>query len=102
MLDDVSNNDKWLEATELWFYRRMLRIAWTEHASNVNVLRKAKAKRELVINIRKRQLKFLGHIMRKEDLEEIIVTGKIDGKRSRGRQGLMYASSLAKVMDMSV
>ena len=35
--------------------------------------------------IRKRQLEFLGHITRKEKLENLMVTGKIEAKRSRGR-----------------
>ena len=37
--------------------------------------------------IRKKQLEFLGHVVRKEGLEEnLTLTGKIEGKRSRGRQ----------------
>ena len=29
-----------LEAIEMWFYRRMLRISWTQHVSNYEVLRR--------------------------------------------------------------
>ena len=28
-----------LEATEMWFYRRMLNISWAQHVRNVNVLK---------------------------------------------------------------
>ena len=38
------------------------------------------------MTIRKRQIEFLLHIMRKNGLEELILTGSVDGKRSRGRQ----------------
>ena len=55
-----------LEAAEMWFYRHMLRISWTEHKSNEEVLRMAGAERTLLKNIRKRQLEFLGHILRKK------------------------------------
>ena len=43
--------------------------------------------------IRKRQLEFLGHIMRKEKLENLTVTGKIEEKRSRGRQRSTFMES---------
>ena len=54
--------------------------------SNEEVLRRAETKWTLLMIIRKRQLEFLGHIMRKNGLEESILTGSVDGKRSRGRQ----------------
>ena len=46
--------------------------------------------------IRKRQLEFLGHIMRKNGLEELILTGSVDGKRSRGRQREKYLTNLSR------
>ena len=85
---------KRLEAVEMWFYRRMLRLSWTEHTTNEEVLTRANAKRSLINIIRERQLKFLGHVMRKEGLENLVLTGFIEGKRSRGRQRLMFLQSL--------
>ena len=35
---------------------------------------------------RKRQAVFFGHVMRRKELEHLVTTGKIDEKRSRGRQ----------------
>ncbi|MCH9665805.1 MAG: hypothetical protein K0U41_08180 [Gammaproteobacteria bacterium] len=84
-----------LEAVEMWFYRRMLRISWTDHATNEEVLRRAGTKRKLINKIRKRQLQFLGHIMRKGKLENLSLTGKIEGKRSRGRQRLTFLKSVS-------
>ena len=50
-----------LEATEMWFYRRMLRISWVDRISNEEVLRKMTTGRILpVATIRKRQLISLG------------------------------------------
>jgi len=43
-----------LEAAEMWFYRRMLRISRTEST--------------LLKTLRRRQLQFLEHVMRKERL----------------------------------
>ena len=55
-----------LEATEMWYLRRILRISWTEKVTNEDVLRRTNTERSLVSTIRKRQLKFLGHITRKK------------------------------------
>ena len=89
-----------IEAAEMWFYRRMLRISWIDRVTNEEVLRRIGAKRSLLHKIRKRQLEFLGHAMRKEGLEEQILTGMIEGKRSRGRQRLKYIECLGKWMNV--
>ena len=75
-----------LEATEMWFYRRMLRIPWTAKKTNVEVLNQACTQRNLIKRIRIRQSRFFGHIMRREGLEHLVTTGKIQGRRDRGRE----------------
>jgi len=85
-----------LEAAEMWFLRRMFRVSWTDHVANEAVLRKAGREKSLLKCIRKRQMQFLGHIMRKDGLENLTITGKIEGKRSRGRQRITYLESLSK------
>ena len=77
---------KKLEALETWFYRRMLRISWKEKVTNVEVYRRMNTSTFLLIDIVHRQLTFLGHILRKGELENLVVTGFVDGKRDRGRQ----------------
>ena len=54
--------------------------------SNEEVPRREETKQTLLMIIIKRQHDFRGHIMRKNGLEELILTGSVDGKRSRGRQ----------------
>ena len=91
----TSDLEKRLNATEMWMLRRMLRPSWTEHTSNNEVLRQAKYSRRLLKTIRSRQLSFLGHVMRKEGLENLAVTGKVCGKRGRGRQRIAFMKSLS-------
>ena len=55
---------KRLEAAEMWFYRRMMRIPWTARITNEEVLERVGVGRSLIGTIRKRQLSFLGHILR--------------------------------------
>ncbi|GFN92680.1 transcription factor spt20 homolog [Plakobranchus ocellatus] len=40
----------------------------------------------LISKIRKRQATFFGHVMRREKLENLVTTGMLEGKRSRGKQ----------------
>ncbi|KAG1671332.1 Craniofacial development protein 2 [Nymphon striatum] len=75
-----------IEAFEMWIYRRMLKISYTEHRTNEFVLRKIEAKRSLMNTIKKRKCTYFGHIMRKEDdLQRLLLEGKIQGRRGRGR-----------------
>ena len=63
--------------------------------SNEEVLR-AETKETLLMIIRNRQLEFLGNIIRKNGLKELILTGSVDGKRSRGRQREKYLTNLSR------
>ena len=71
-----------------------MRISWVDKVTNEEVLRKAGMQRELLQHIRKRQMASLGHVYRKDDLERTVLTGRIQGKRDRGRQRLTYLQSL--------
>ena len=77
---------KKLEAVEMWFLRRMMKISWMAKKSNDTVLKEAHASRALVNRFRTRQTTFFGHVMRREKLEHLITTGMMEGKRSRGKQ----------------
>ena len=79
----------------MWFLRRMQKISYIEHVTNEEVLRRANVKRALCKKIRQGQARFFGHIMRKESMEQLVTTGKIPGKRSRGRQRIKLTDSLS-------
>ena len=56
----------------MWFLRRMQRISYTKHVTNVEVLRRANTKRKLISEMVNRQVKFFGHVMRKEEMENLV------------------------------
>ena len=85
---------KRLESCELWFLRKMMRIPWTEKVSNDRVLERAAVDRELLCGIRIKQMRFLGHVLRKDGMECVVLTGKIEGKRSRGRRRVSWLRNL--------
>ena len=75
-----------LETTEMWFLRRMMRIPWTAKKTNEEVLTEAQTTRQLMTEIRKRRAKFIGHVIRRNQLEHLVTTGKFDGKRAEEDQ----------------
>ena len=74
-------------AFEMWIYRRISRTPWTEKVTNQHVLQKINIKNtELVQMIRTRKAKFYGHVRRHNSLQRVILEGKVEGKRGRGRK----------------
>ena len=76
---------KRLQAAEMLFLRRMLKTLWTEKKSNQEVLNMAVVGRQLLETLRKQQLEFFGHVMRRNGLEKLVVTGKIEDTRAKER-----------------
>ena len=81
-------------------YRRMLRISCKEKVTN-EVYRRMNTSTSLLIDIVHRQLTFLGHILRKGELENLVVTGFVDGNRDRGRQRETFLTYLNKIVGKS-
>ena len=50
-----------LDAFEMWVYRRVLKISWTEKITNEEVLRRIGTDREIVRQFKNRKLQYLGH-----------------------------------------
>jgi len=48
-------------------------------------MRKRLKRQRYSVRIRQRQLAFLGHLLRKHGLENLVVMGRINGKKARGR-----------------
>jgi len=67
----------------MWTYRRILRIPWTEHVTNVEVLRRTEKGVEILHEVKKRKLQYLGHVMRDQKYEilQLIIQANIVGRR---------------------
>ena len=75
-----------LELAEYWFLRRMLRIPWTDKASTCEVFRRAGDGKGLMQDMIRRQTIFLGHVIRKDELEKVVQIRYVEGIRDRGKQ----------------
>ena len=81
--------------------RRMLRISWKYKVTNVEVYRRMNTSTSLLIHTVHRQLTFLEHILRKGELENLVVTGFVDGKRDRGRKRETFLTYRSKIVSKS-
>jgi hypothetical protein len=77
---------KLLQTTEMWFWRRMLKEPQTDKVFNLDILKQVNEKRRINVELKKKQSRFIRHILRKGKLVDIVTTGKIKGRKDRGRQ----------------
>jgi hypothetical protein len=71
-----------------------LKISWTEKKSNQEILEMADTERSLIKTIQIRQMRFIPSNYRKGGIKQLSMTGKIEGRRSRGRQRERYVDRL--------
>ena len=60
---------KKINAFEMWCYRKLLRVSWTEKRTNKWILEKLGSELILLKNIAERKMKLFGHIVRRGGLE---------------------------------
>jgi len=72
-------DQKHLESSEMWCWRRMGKISWTDHVRNEEVLLRVKEQRNILHEIRKRKANWIGHILRRDCLLQRVNKGKIEG-----------------------
>ena len=70
-----------IEAFEMQCYRRSMRISYTEHVTNDEVLERMGQRRKLSGQVKSRKLKYFGHVTRHNCLEKDIMLGTVPGKR---------------------
>ena len=92
------DDERRLEAAEMWCYRRMLQISWTEKRTNKSILNELQTRRELLAQIIKRKMAFFGHACRnnKSNLVKTCILGMMSGKRRRGRPRMQYIDNIKK------
>ena len=74
-----------IDAFELWYWRRLLRVPWTARRSNQCILKEISPVCSLEGLMLKLKLQYFGHLMRRVDsLEKTLMLGGIGGRRRRG------------------
>ena len=92
-----------IDAFELWYWRRLLRVPWTARKSNQSILKEISPEYSLKGLILKLKLQYFGHLMQRADsLEKTLMLGKIQGRRRRGRQRMRWLDGITDSMDTSL
>ena len=89
------------DASELWCWRRLLRVPWTARRSNQSILKEINP--EYSVGGLMLKLQYFGHLMeRANSLEKTLMLGKIEGRRRRGQQSTRWLDDITNSADMSL
>jgi hypothetical protein len=73
-------DQKHLKSFEMWCWRVMKKISWTDHVRNEEELLRVTERRNILHEISERKINWIGHILRINCLlQRVIITGKIKG-----------------------
>jgi hypothetical protein len=72
-------DQKHLECFEMWCWRRMVKISWTDHVKNEEVLLTVKEQRNILHEISKQKANWIGYILRRNCLLQQVIEGKVKG-----------------------
>ena len=76
-----------IDAFELWCWRRLLRVPWTERRSNQSILKEISPGCSFKGLMLKLKLQYFGHLMQRADsFQNTLMLGKIEGGRKRGQR----------------
>ena len=80
-----------------------MRVPRTARRSNQSILREINSDYSLEGLMLRLKFQFFGHLMQKADsLEKILMLGKIEGRRRRGRQRMRWLDDIINSMDMNL
>ena len=92
-----------IDAFELWYWRRLLRVLWTARRSNQSILKEISPGCSLEGLTLRMKLQYFGHLLRRADsFEKTLMAGKIEDKRRRRRQRMIWLVGITNSMDMSL
>ena len=100
----IKKAERWrIDAYELWCWRRLLTVPWSARGSNQSILKELSSECSLEGLMLKLKLQYFGHLVwRADSLEKILMLGKIEGRRERGRQRMRWLDGITDSMDVSL
>ena len=102
-LDHKEGWEHWrIYASELWCWRRLLRVSWTAKRSNQSILKEFSPEYSLEGLMLKLKRQYFGHLMQRTDIWKDPDAGKDEGGRRRGRQKMRRLDGLTDSMDMNL
>ena len=79
----------------VWYWRRLLRVPWTERRSNQSILKEISPEYSFKCLMLKLKLQYFSHLMwRIDSFEKTLMLGRIEGRRRRGQQRMRWLDGL--------
>ena len=94
-----------IDASDLWFWRRLLRVSGTARRSSQSILKEISPEYSLEGLMLKLKLQYFGHLMQSVDSlekEKTLMLGGIEGRRKRGQQRMRWLDGIADSIDMGL
>ena len=92
-----------IDAFELWYWRRLLRVPLTARRSNQSILKEISPEYSLEGLKQKLKPQYFGHFMqRANSLEKTRMLGKLEGKRRWGQQRTKWLDGITSSTDMTL
>ena len=76
-------DQKYLGKSEIWCWRRLKKISWTDRVGNEDVSHRIKEERNILHKIRHGKVKWIGHILGRNCLLKHVIEGRIEVMRRR-------------------
>ena len=92
-----------IDAFQVWWWRRLLRVPWTTMRSNQSILKKISPECSLEGLMLNLKLQYFGYLMwRADSLEETLMLRKIEGRRRKGWERMRWLDGITDSMNMSL
>ena len=94
------------QAFEMRCHRRLLNISYKDHVTNEKARKNIQAAigeyNELLNLVKKRKLRWFGHVSRSSDLAKTVLQGTVKGQRKRGRQKKRWEDNIKEWAGMDL
>ena len=98
----IKKAERWrIDAFELWYFRRLLRVPWVARRSSQSILKEISP--EYSLEELRLKLKYFGHLMQRTDsLEKTLMLGMIESRRRGRQQSMRWLDDITNAMNMSL
>ena len=98
----IKKAERWrIDAFELWYGRRLLRVPWTARRSNQSIIKEISPECSLEGLMLKLKLQYFGHMVQRADsFEKTLMLEKVEGRRRRGWQMMWLLDGITDSMNM--
>ena len=89
-----------IDASEMWCWRRLSRVPWNARRSNQSILKEISTEYSLEGQMLQLKVQYFDHLLgRTDSLEQTLMLGGIEGRRTRGQQRMRWLDGITNSMD---